>query len=236
MTGAENGMRLLVAEDEPDLNRLLVKVLKKSGYAVDGCFDGESAWDYLNAVSYDAAILDVMMPGCSGFELVKRMRNYGITVPVLFLTARDAVEDRVKGLDLGANDYLIKPFSFQELEARIRVLTRGREEKREENVYSYAGIVMDVKRHTVKRDGKEIRLSAKEFSILEYLLRNREIVLSRERIEQNVWDFDYSGASNMVDVYIRFLRKKIDEEFEEQLIHTVRGVGYVLRREENQKG
>lgn len=227
-------MRLLVVEDEKTLNKLISKKLIAEGYSVDSCFDGEEAIDFLEMANYDGVVLDVMMPKLDGFGLLKHMRLKGDNTPVLFLTARDSVEDKVDGLDLGANDYLVKPFSFAELMARIRVLTR-KATGNGDNIYRIADLTLDTKSHQVTRSGQNINLSAKEFSLLEYLLRNQGIVLSREKIENNLWNFEYEGGTNAVDVYIRYLRKKIDDPFQSKLIHTVRGIGYVLRTEEKQQ-
>lgn len=221
-------MRILVVEDERDLNRVISKRLESEGYSVDRCFDGEEALDFIDVGEFDAIIMDIMMPRINGIEVLKQMRIRNNTTPVLLLTARDGIGDRVNGLDAGADDYLIKPFAFEELLARIRVMTR-KASGNSTNVFSAADLTMDLNSHTVVRGDVNINLSAKEFEILEYLLRNKGIVLSREKIENHVWDFDYSGGTNVVDVYIRYLRKKIDDNFEPKLIHTVRGCGYVLR-------
>ena len=221
-------MRILVVEDERDLNRVISKRLESEGYSVDSCFDGEEALDFIDVGEFDAIIMDIMMPRINGIEVLKQMRSRNNTTPVLLLTARDGIGDRVNGLDAGADDYLIKPFAFEELLARIRVMTR-KASGNSTNVFSAADLTMDLNSHTVVRGDVNINLSAKEFEILEYLLRNKGIVLSREKIESHVWNFDYSGGTNVVDVYIRYLRKKIDDEFEPKLIHTVRGCGYVLR-------
>lgn len=221
-------MRILVVEDERDLNRVISKRLESEGYSVDRCFDGEEALDFIDVGEFDAIIMDIMMPRINGIEVLKQMRSRNNTTPVLLLTARDGIGDRVNGLDAGADDYLIKPFAFEELLARIRVMTR-KASGNSTNVFSAADLTMDLNSHTVVRGDVNINLSAKEFEILEYLLRNKSIVLSREKIENHVWDFDYSGGTNVVDVYIRYLRKKIDDNFEPKLIHTVRGCGYVLR-------
>lgn len=221
-------MRILVVEDERDLNRVISKRLESEGYSVDRCFDGEETLDFIDVGEFDAIIMDIMMPRINGIEVLKQMRSRNNTTPVLLLTARDGIGDRVNGLDAGADDYLIKPFAFEELLARIRVMTR-KASGNSTNVFSAADLTMDLNSHTVVRGDVNINLSAKEFEILEYLLRNKGIVLSREKIESHVWNFDYSGGTNVVDVYIRYLRKKIDDEFEPKLIHTVRGCGYVLR-------
>ena len=221
-------MRVLIAEDERDLNQVITKKLTAEGYGVDSCFDGEEALDYLRMAEYDVVILDIMMPKRDGLFVLKQMRSRGDKTPVLFLTARDSVSDRVSGLDAGANDYLVKPFSFEELMARIRVLTRESAGK-VTNVFTVADLSVDCARHVVRRAGREIILSTKEFSVLEYLISNKGMVLSREKIENHVWNFDYEGGSNVVDVYIRYLRKKIDDGFDTKLLHTIRGSGYVLR-------
>lgn len=226
-------MRLLVVEDERDLNRVISKRLENEGYSVDNCYDGEQALDYIAAGEFDGIVMDVMMPKFSGLDVLRKIRSDGLGVPVLLLTAKDSVADRVAGLDAGAEDYLIKPFAFEELLARIRVMTR-KTAGNATNVYEVADLVMDVACHTVHRDGREIVLSAKEFDILEYLLRNKGRVLSRESIENHVWNFDYTGGTNVVDVYIRYLRKKIDDDYDIKLIHTIRGRGYVLRSPEQE--
>lgn len=223
-------MHLLVVEDERDLNRVIARRLEKEGYSVDRCFDGEEALDYLAAGEFDAVILDIMLPKYNGLEIVRRMRAAKNQTPVLFLTAKDSVSDRVAGLDAGAEDYLVKPFAFEELLARIRVMTR-KSAGNHTNIFEIADLSMDVAAHTVTRGGQSIALSAKEFDILEYLLRNKGLVLSREKIENHIWNFDYAGGTNVIDVYIRYLRKKIDDPFTQKLIHTIRGKGYVLREE-----
>lgn len=224
-------MRVLVVEDEKDLNRIIYKKLKVEGYSVDCCYNGEEALDYINSTNYDIIIMDIMMPKKNGYEVLKNMRENKNNTPVLFLTAKDTIEDRVIGLDLGADDYLIKPFHFDELMARIRVLIR-RKHGNINNELKVADLVLNVNTHIVKRGDKEIELSSKEFSILEYMMQNVGIVLSREKLEEHIWNYDYQGASNMIDVYIRYLRVKIDKDFETKLIHTVRGVGYVLKDKE----
>ena len=225
-------MRLLYAEDEEDLNRIVTKKLTEEGFSVDSCFDGREAIDNVQFTEYDAAILDIMMPHADGFAVLKELRKLKKNTPVLFLTARDSIEDRVTGLDSGANDYLVKPFSFEELLARIRVLTREKHGLTE-NILSIANLSLNLSSHTVTRGGTEINLTSKEYQLLEYLLYNKEQVLSREKIENHIWNFDYEGGTNVIDVYIRYLRKKIDDGFPTKLIHTVRGAGYVIREENN---
>ena len=224
-------MRILIAEDERDLNALLQKKLISEGYSVDACFDGEEALDYLGAAEYDAVILDIMMPRRDGFQVLRQMRAEGISAPVMFLTARDSIEDRVKGLDAGATDYMVKPFSFQELMARIRVMTREKYGSAS-NVLTVGDLTMNTATHEVRRGGRRIDLSAKEYALLRYLMMNRDIVLSRDMIENHVWNYDYEGGTNIVDVYIRYLRRKIDDGEDIKLIRTIRGRGYVIREEE----
>ena len=221
-------MRILVAEDERDLNVILCKKLRSEDYCVDGCFDGEEALDYLASVDYDAVILDIMMPKRSGLEVVEQLRRQGNQTPVLFLTARDSIDDRVTGLDAGADDYLVKPFAFDELLARLRVMTRKRGGERS-NLFTIDDLTLDIRSKRVERGGAELKLSAKEYALLEYLIRNKGVVLSRIQIEENIWGFDYEGSSNIVDVYIRYLRRKIDKDHPVKLIHTIRGSGYVLK-------
>ncbi|MDO4561493.1 MAG: response regulator transcription factor [bacterium] len=224
-------MRILVAEDERDLNRLIAKSLAEAGYGVDRCYNGGEALDFIRAAEYDAVVLDVMMPVMSGHEVVRRMRAEGRPTPVLFLTALDSVDDRVKGLDLGADDYLIKPFAFPELLARVRAITR-KYAGTKNTVLEVGGLTLDTVSRRVFREGRELSLSAKEFAILEFLLKNSGAVLSRERIENNVWNYDYDGGSNVVDVYISYLRKKIDDGFDKKLLHTVWGAGWTLKEPE----
>lgn len=224
-------MRLLVVEDEQDLNDILVKRLKEEGYNVESCLDGETAAEYLLAEEYDGAILDVMLPRMDGFEVLKKIRAARVETPVLFLTARDHTEDVVNGLNLGADDYMLKPFVFAELLARIRVMTRRKPEV-PDNIYRCGDLTLDCNTHEAVRGGKQIALSAKEFAVLQYLMRNKNIIVTREQIATNIWDLEYSGNSNVVDVYIRYLRKKIDDEFEKKMIITIRGMGYQLKCEE----
>lgn len=223
-------MRILLAEDERDLNDIITQKLISDGYSVDSCFDGKAAIDILSYTEYDVIILDIMMPKADGYTVLRHLRDAGNSTPVLFLTARDSISDRVYGLDSGANDYLIKPFSFEELSARIRVLTRTSFGVIS-NIISVSDLSLDCSSHVVKRAGKEIPLSAKEYALLEYLMHNKGIVLSREKIENHIWNFDYEGGTNVVDVYISYLRKKIDDGHKEKLIHTVRGKGYILRED-----
>ena len=221
-------MRILFAEDERNLNRIISKKLTEEGYSVDSCYDGETALEYLHSAEYDGVILDVMMPKRDGFSVLAQMREQGMETPVLFLTARDAIGDRVQGLDMGANDYLVKPFSMEELMARVRVLTRNAF-RVPSSILQAGDLTLDLAAHTVQRAGREIKLSAKEFALLAYLMHNKNVVLSRTKIEDHIWNFDYEGGTNVVDVYIRYLRKKVDDDHETKLIQTVRGSGYVLK-------
>lgn len=224
-------MRLLIAEDERDLNKILTDRLKAEHYSVDSCYDGQEALDYLDSAEYDAVVMDIMMPVLDGLSVLKKMRGRNNSTPVLLLTAKDSIEDRVQGLDAGANDYLVKPFAFEELLARIRVLLRKPAET-PTTCYQIADLEVHMDTRKVLRAGKEVKLSGKEFALLRYMIQNAGIVLSRDRLEEHLWNFDYAGGSNVIDVYIRYLRKKIDEGYEQKLIHTVRGAGYVLRAEE----
>ena len=221
-------MRLLVVEDEKKLNDLITKKLEKEYYGVDSCFDGEEAIRYVEGTEYDAIILDIMLPKFDGFEVIKRIREKKNKVPILLLTARDNIDDKVKGLDYGADDYLVKPFIFEELMARIRVLLR-RNSGNADNVITIANLKVDLDAKLVFRDDMLIKLSGREYSILEYLIRNKGKILPRERIENHIWNYEYEGGTNVIDVYIRYLRKKIDDSYTPKLIHTVRGLGYVLR-------
>ncbi len=221
-------MRILVVEDEKHLNRIISEAVEDEGYSVDSCYNGVEALEYLECAGYDVIILDVMMPKMNGFELVKRLRDRGDNTPVLFLTARDAVADKVEGLESGGDYYLTKPFDFKELMAVVRVMARKYTGNRS-NVYTIADLSLDSNTKIVTRAGKNIELTAKEFSLLEYMMRNKEVVLSREMIENNLWNYDYEGGTNVVDVYVGYLRKKMDTGFSKKLIHTVWGTGWVLK-------
>lgn len=222
-------MRVLLAEDEKELNDLVRKTLEDEGYAVDSVFDGDSALEYLSSTPYDIALLDIMMPGRDGIAVLREYRKSGGKAPIIILTARDAVEDRVVGLDAGADDYLVKPFMFPELLARIRVLLRRNTTSASSSVLECGDLVMDTSSHAVRRRGRKIDLSAKEYSILEYMMRNQGAVLGRESFRSHIWSWDYDGESNVIDVYIRYLRKKIDDGESVKLIHTIRGAGYMLK-------
>ena len=223
-------MRILLAEDEDDLREVTVKRLKTEGFGVDGCRDGQEALEYLDAADYNLVILDIMMPRLDGLSVLRKLRSVGNPAPVLLLTAKDAVSDRVQGLDAGADDYLTKPYAFEELMARIRALVR-RNSTEKSDVLTVGDLSVELSTKRVMRGGKEILLSAKEFGLLETLIRHKGQVLSRAQLENQVWDFGFEGSSNIVDVYIRYLRRKVDDPFEKKLIHTIRGAGYVLKEE-----
>jgi len=224
-------LRILVVEDEKSLNRLISQMLTKEHYSVDSVYRGDDAEDYLRGAEYDAIVLDIMLPGKSGLDVLRGMRSRKDTTPVLLLTAKDSISDRVAGLDAGADDYLVKPFASDELLARIRVMIR-RSAGNISNVFTLSDLTVDCDARTVERSGRKIALATREFDILEYMIRNSGKVLSREKISQHIWNYGYEGGSNVVDVYIRYLRKKLDDDFDKKLIHTVRGAGYVLRAEE----
>ncbi|MFN3323027.1 MAG: response regulator [Bryobacteraceae bacterium] len=219
-------MRILVVEDEKRIADFLSRGLESAGYAVDIAGDGQTALGMIHATDYDLVILDLMLPDTDGLSVLERIRNRKANPPVLILSARGAVDDRVKGLELGADDYLVKPFAFVELLARVRVLLRRGQPTPER--LQVADLTLDCIRRKVTRAGETIELAPKEFSILEYMMRNRGRPLSRTMIVEHVWDMDYDGLTNIVDVYIRHLRSKIDDKWSSKLIHTVRGIGYML--------
>ena len=223
-------MKILLAEDEVDLNNVVTRYLKKNGYSVDSVLDGEEALDYLEYSEYDLVILDIMMPKVDGFEVIKKLRDKGNHTSVLMLTARDSAEDKVKGLDLGADDYIVKPFDFNELMARIRAVVR-RKYGNSSNKLVIGDLILDTSEKSVTRAGKQIELTGKEYEVLEYLMQSKNRILSREQIKEHVWDFDYEGDSNIIDVLIKNIRKKIDIEDGKQIIYTKRGLGYVIKED-----
>ena len=223
-------MRLLVVEDEKYLNKTLTERLTKSGYTIDSCFDGEDALYYIENTQYDGIILYVMMPKINGFEVLRIIRERKILTPVLMLTAKDSDEDIINGLDTGANDYLTKPFSFAVLSARIRAMLRVKENVTG-SILEIADLSVDTVARVVKRGDNIIELSSKEYSILEYLMRNKGIVVSKEKIEENIWNYEYEGSSDVIKVYIHHLRKKIDDNYEKKLLHTIKNVGYVIKED-----
>lgn len=221
-------MRILVVEDEKTLRDTLASRLGQEGYSVDKALDGEDALVHARMGSYDCIILDIMLPKVDGLHVLKTLRGKGNSTPVLLLTAKDGVDDRVKGLDAGADDYLVKPFSHDELSARLRALLR-RHTSNKSNVLAVADLRMDLLKREVTRAGKTVPLAAKEFMLLEYLMRNPDRVLTRGQIIDHVWNFDFDNDTNVVNVYIRYLRTKIDDGHEVKLIHTVRSMGYILK-------
>ena len=227
--------KILLVEDEEQLARMVELELKYEGYQVDKAADGRTGLDMAQTGDYDLILLDIMLPALNGMEVLRRLRRESL-VPVIMLTARDTVMDKVAGLDAGADDYITKPFAIEELLARIRAALRNKAEGAAE-VPGQVGklmagpLTMDVDRHEVSVNGQEVELTRREFDLLRYLLENKEKVVTREVLLDNVWGFDFVGETNTVDVYIRFLRSKIDERFHIKLIHTVRGVGYVIRED-----
>lgn len=221
--------KILLVEDEEKLARFVELELLHEGYQVEKATDGRTGLEKAESGAYDLVLLDIMLPGLNGLEVLRRIRRVS-AVPVIMLTARDAVMDKVTGLDMGADDYITKPFSIEELLARIRVALRKQTvRKEEENLLACGGLTVDVSRRRVAREGREIELTGREFSLLQYFLENKTIVLTREQLLEKVWGYAYMGETNVVDVYVRYLRGKIDDPFEKKLLHTVRGVGYVLR-------
>lgn len=223
-------MRLLVVEDEKNLNKTITERLEKAGYTADGVFDGEDALYYIENTHYDGIILDVMIPKINGFDVLKKIRGKNILTPVLMLTAKDTDEDIIKGLDTGANDYITKPFSFGVLSARIRAMLRVKE-RVTGNFIEIADLKIDTVSRTVTRSDENIELSSKEYAVLEYLARNKGIIVSKEKIEENIWNYDYDISSDVIKVYIHHLRKKIDGNFDKKLLHTVKNVGYVIKED-----
>lgn len=224
-------MRILLAEDDRAISGAVKKRLTAEGYAVDVCENGRDAYDYMQAAAYDVVLMDIMMPGEDGLSVVRRARAQGMDTPILFLTARDSVDDRVTGLDAGGDDYLVKPFALSELLARIRVLARRGGTRRAASAIDVGDLHVDTASRQVTRAGRRIDLTAREYALLEILATHRDTVLSRDQIGEKLFSYDYMGASNMVDVYIRYLRRKIDDGYDAKLIKTVRGVGYVLRED-----
>ncbi len=227
----ENHVKVLVVDDEPNIVELLKVSLKFQGFDVVTAESGSEGLEKARVFHPDAFILDVMMPGMDGFELLAKLREEGITAPALFLTAKDSVEDRIHGLTIGADDYVTKPFSLEEVITRLRVILRRTAEPAEtadDHTLRYADLVLNDDTHEVRKDGELIDLSPTEFNLLRFLMVNAEVVLSKARILENVWDYDFSGDGNVVESYISYLRRKIDTK-EPALIQTVRGVGYVLR-------
>ena len=221
-------MRILVVEDETNLNRLICDTLCYEGFTTDSCFNGKEALEYIDNANYDVIVMDIMMPVMDGLTCIKEIRSQMISTPVILLTARSCVEDKVGGLEIGVDYYLTKPFSFDELIAVIRAMTRKYSDNKT-NLLTVEDLSLNISTREVKRGNKEIHLSVKEYSLLEYLMRNKGVVLSREMIENNLWNYNYEGGTNVIDVYIGYLRKKIDAGFENKLIKTVWGVGWKIK-------
>jgi two-component system OmpR family response regulator len=225
--GGVRAVRVLVVEDEVKMVRAVRRGLEQEGYAVDSASDGDEGLYLATENAYDAIVLDVMLPGIDGFEVCRRLRAERRWAPVLMLTARDAVADRIEGLDVGADDYLVKPFAFGELLARLRALIRRGAVERPA-VLRAGDVILDPAAHAVTRSGRQVEVSAREFALLEFLMRHPGEVVSRTAILEHVWDYSYDGMSNVVDVYVGYLRRKLEQPFGRTLIRTVRGVGYVL--------
>lgn len=223
-------MKILVVEDEKDLNRVITKHLKKNNYSVDSCFDGEQALDYVLYGEYDLIITDIMMPKIDGYEFIKQLRVKGNSTPVIMLTAKDSLDNKILGLDSGADDYIVKPFEFDELLARIRVLMR-RNYGFATNIIQVDDVVLDISKKQVTRSGESIVLTGKEYEVLEYLFKNKTGIISREQILNHVWDYDYKGASNIIDVIVKNIRKKLDVGSKKPIIHTKRGLGYFVKED-----
>lgn len=220
-------MRILVVEDEQRIAAFIKRGLEEEHYAVDVVYDGEDALDWADVVDYDTIVLDVLLPKKDGIQVCRELRAQGNKVPILILTARDAIEDRVSGLDSGADDYMVKPFAFQELLARLRALLRRSGEVKTTRL-EVGDLTLDTLTHRAIRGGKVIELTAREYALLEFLMRHPGQVLSRTQIIEHVWNYDFFTSSNVVDVYVRYLRRKIDRESEIKLIKTVRGAGYKI--------
>src|SRR5512136_941949 len=223
-------MRILIVEDERQIAAFLERGLKEEGYAIDVVYNGNDALDWAAAVEYDGIVLDVMLPGRDGFSVCRELRARGSKTPVLMLTARDTVDDRVTGLDIGADDYLVKPFAFKELVARLRAVTRRQTDTRSVEL-QVGDLTLNTVTHMAQRGERRIELTTKEYNLLEFLMRNPNRVLTRTQIAEHVWNLDFLSESNVVDVYIRYLRRKIDGANELKLIRTVRGSGYLISDE-----
>ena len=221
-------MKILYVEDDPEAQAFVSRALRESGFVIDTAGDGEAGLELALAGAYDVLILDVKLPGMSGFELLRRLRRSGVNVPVLFLTAQGEVADRIEGLELGADDYLAKPFALAELLARLRAVARRHLRQAKDGVVRVGDLVVDSERHYVERAGKRIQLTPKEFQLLEYLALNSGYVLSRSMIAEKIWGHGFESYSNAIDVHVNNLRKKVDRASGGKLIHTVKGLGYVL--------
>jgi len=222
-------MRILLVEDDKGISRFIKKGLKENGYVVDLAFDGDEGLQLALSQNYDLIILDILLPKINGYEVLKGIRKREIATPVIFLTAKDEKEDIVQGLELGADDYLVKPFSFSELLARVRAVLRRGQKGMELSTLTVDNLTLDLINRIARRNGENIELSAKEFLLLEYLIKNAGHILTRTMILENVWGYNFDTSSNIIDVHINHLRMKIDKDFQPKLIHTIKGVGYVLK-------
>lgn len=222
-------MKLLIVEDDAKIAALIEKGMREAGFLVDVCHDGTSGLERALTGSYDAAVIDIMLPGLDGLKLIEQLREQRVSTPVLILSARQSVDDRIKGLQQGGDDYMVKPFSFSELLARIQALIRRDKQHGEPTTLEYRDLSMDLLRREVRRQGEKIDLPTKEYALLEYLMRNPEVVVSKTSILERVYDYSFDPQTNVVDVLVFRLRNKIDRDYEQKLIHTVRGMGYVLK-------
>ena len=233
LTYEVKNLRILIVEDEARIAAFIKRGLEEESYSIDIASDGEEGLEWISSFPYDLIIMDIMMPKMDGVTLCKKVRGKGIATPILMLTAKDAIDDRVEGLDAGADDYLVKPFAFKELLARLRAMTRRNSVEEKSNKLTVADLQLDVLSRRVFRQDKEIELTNKEFALLEYLMQNSGKVLSRTLIAEHIWNFDFYNQSNIIDVYVRQLRKKIDEPFDTKLIVAVRGAGYKIQGGKN---
>ena len=221
-------MRILVAEDQEKLNSIVTRKLTKEGYAVDSCYNGEEAWDYIEGAEYDIVLLDIMMPRMSGLDVLKRMRAKGNHTPVIMMTALGQTDDKITGLDMGADDYLVKPVDLDEMIARIRSIIR-RSTSKSSNIIQIQDLTVDIAAKLVRRDGEDIPLTAKEYNVFEYLAQNSGRIISKEQILNHIWNFDFEGDVSIIEVYMHHIRKKVDGKHENKLIHTIKGAGYIVK-------
>lgn len=229
-----NNNKILVIEDEEKIARFIKLELNHEGYVTDIATNGLEGLNKVKEKDYNLIILDIMLPGINGIEVCKQVRQFS-DIPIIMLTAKDDIYDKVSGLDMGADDYMTKPFAIEELFARIRANLRGKIDEKHITILKVKDLIMNLEKHQVTRSGKTIELRKKEYDLLEYLIRNKEIVLSRDQILEKVWEYEYAGDTNIVDVYIRYLRSKIDDSYEDKLIYTIRGVGYMIKEDSNEQ-
>lgn len=222
-------MKILLVEDEKKVANLIKKGFEEEGLSVDVAEDGNKALDFISSTDYDLIILDIMLPGKDGYEVLKEIKKRGVAKPIMMLTAKDTTQDKVMGLDAGADDYMTKPFAFEELLARVRALLRRGHAIEKALPIQIHDLVIDPVTRKVTRAGKEIELTSKEYGLLEYMARNKNRILTRTMIAENVWEYQFDSLTNIIDVYINYLRRKIDKDSSKKLIHTVRGVGYMLK-------